>query len=193
MRAFLMAALAVLAAAGPALAEDRPLGAGCDDAVARGVWDLAIDLCAPEMLPADAAPQTKARVLLGRAKAYRETGDADRAAADTAEAQRLDPGSASAFQAAEDQRASAKGVLQQSLKAAQASWDRGDAAGALAALDRIIADNPNSAQAYALRASIYLARRDDGRAQGDIQSATRLARNCALTPKKPAYVLTCPE
>jgi hypothetical protein len=37
---------------------------------ARGVWELAIDLCSPEMLPADAAPQTKARILLGRAKAY---------------------------------------------------------------------------------------------------------------------------
>ncbi|WP_395021524.1 tetratricopeptide repeat protein [Dongia sp.] len=196
MRALSVAALAVLAgwvAANPALAEDRPLGAGCDDAVARGVWDLAIDLCAPEMLPADASPQTKARILLGRAKAYRETGDPDRAAADAAEAQRLDPDSAAAFQATETQRATAKGALQQSLKAAQASWDRGDDAGALAALDRIIADNPNSAQAYALRASIYLARRDEGRAQGDIQSATRLARNCALTPKKQVYVFTCPE
>ncbi|GAB2178881.1 hypothetical protein [Dongia sp. agr-C8] len=196
MRALSVAALAVLAAfaAGDrAAAEDPPLGAGCDDAVARGVWELAIDLCSPEMLPADAAPAVKARILLGRAKAYRETGDPDRAAADAAEAQQLDPNSAAAFQAAETQRTTAKGALQQSLKAAQASWDRGDTAGALATLDRIIADNPNSAQAYALRASIYLARRDDGRAQADIQSATRLARNCALTPKKQVYVFTCPE
>ena len=100
MRAMSVAALAVLAglaAADPATAEDRPAGAGCDDAVARGVWELAIDLCSPEMLPGDASPQTKARVLLGRAKAYKETGDDSRAAADAAEAKRLDPNSAAAF------------------------------------------------------------------------------------------------
>lgn len=188
-----MAVLIGLATANPVFAEDRPVGAGCDDAVARGVWDLAIDLCSPEMLPADASPQTKARVLLGRAKAYQETGDADRAAADASEAQRLDPNSAAAFQASETERASAQGELQQSLAAIQAVWDRGDASRALTELNQVIQSNPNSAQAYALRASIYLARRDGDRANADIQSATKLAKNCALTPKKQVYVFTCPE
>ena len=196
MRAISVAALTVLAglaAADPAAAEEPPLGAGCDDAVARGVWELAIDLCSPEMLPADTAPETKARILLGRAKAYKETGDDGRAAADAAEAKRLDPNSAAAFAAAEKRQSAANGELKQTLQAIEALWQRGDDVQALAEVDRTIATHPKSAQAYALRASIYLGRRDDGRAQADIQSATSLSKNCALTPKKQVYVLTCPE
>jgi Tfp pilus assembly protein PilF len=188
-----LAVLAGLAIADPVTAQDAPVGGGCDDAVARGVWELAIDLCSPEMLPADAAPQTKARILLGRAKAYKETGDDGRAAADVAEAKRLDPNSAAAFAAAEKRQSAANGELKQTLQAIETLWQRGDDVQALAQVDRAIATHPKSAQAYALRASIYLGRRDDGRAQADIQSATALAKNCALTPKKQVYVLTCPE
>jgi tetratricopeptide (TPR) repeat protein len=180
-------------AADPSAAEEPPLGTGCDDAVARGVWELAIDLCSPEMLPADAPDATKARVLAGRAKAYQETGDTERAAADAAEAHRLDPNSAAAFDAAQASRAQAQGDLRQTLQAIEALWQRGDDDQALAEADRAIATHPKSAQAYALRASIYLARRDDGRAQADIRNATALAKNCALTPKKQVYVFTCPE
>jgi tetratricopeptide (TPR) repeat protein len=188
-----LAILVILAAADPAAAQEAQLGAGCDDAVSRGVWELAIDLCAPEMLPADASAEAKAHVLLGRAAAYKETGDKARAAADATEAKRLDPNSVAAFEAAQKRRAAAKGELRQSLATIQALWDGGDADGALAAVSRVIQGNPNSAQAYALRASIYLARHDDGRAQADIQSATARAKNCALTPKKQVYVFTCPE
>jgi Tfp pilus assembly protein PilF len=196
MRAISVAGLAVLAGlaiADPATAEDAPVGGGCDDAVARGVWELAIDLCSPEMLPADATPQTKARILLGRAKAYKETGDDGRAVEDAAEAKRLDPNSAAAFAAAEKRQSAANGELKQTLQAIEALWQRGDDVQALAQVDRAIATHPKSAQAYALRASIYLGRQDNGRAQADIQSATSLAKNCALTPKKQVYVLTCPE
>ena len=196
MRAISVAALAVLiglAAAEPAPAEEPPLGSGCDDAVARGVWELAIDLCAPEMLPADAPDATKAHVLAGRAKAYQETGDTDRAAADAAEARRLDPNSAAAFDAALASRAQADGDLRQTLQAIEALWHSGNDNQALAEVDQAIASHPKSAQAYALRASIYLARRDDGRAQADIKNATALARNCELKAKNQVYVFTCPE
>jgi Tfp pilus assembly protein PilF len=186
-----LAALAVLA--GLAMAEPAAAGTACDDAVARGVWDLAIDVCSPEMLPADVTPEQKAQALLGRALAYKETGDTERSAADAAEAHRLDPNSAVAFDAAQAARAKATGDLRQTLKAIEAQWRRGQADQALAELDRTIATHPQSAQAYALRASIYLARRDDARAQADIQSATKLARNCTLTPKNQVYVFTCPE
>ncbi len=195
MRAMTVAALAMVAgwaAADGAAAQDAALGAGCDDAVARGVWELAIDLCAPEMLPADAPDATKARVLLGRAKAYGETGDTERAASDTAEARRLDPSSTAAFDAAQAARTKAAGDLRQTLKAIEATWRGGDEARALAELDRAIQAHPNSAQAYALRASIYLARRDD-RAQADIRSATALTRNCELKARQQVYVFTCPE
>lgn len=195
MRALSVAALAVVAglvAVDRAPAQDPALGAGCDDAVARGVWELAIDLCAPELLPAQAPDATKARVLMGRAKAYTETGDTERAAADAAEAQRLDPGSAAAFDAAQAAGAQANGDLRQILKAIEATWRRGDDTQALAELDRAIQAHPNSARAYALRASIHLARRDD-RAQADIQSATALARNCELKARQQVYVFTCPE
>jgi tetratricopeptide (TPR) repeat protein len=188
-----MTVLAALAAAEPARAEDQPLGAGCDDAVARGVWELAIDLCSPEMLPADASSATRAHILLGRAKAYEETGDAGRAAADAAEAERLDPGSAADYQATRSASLQAKGDLRQALRAIQDLWDRGENDRALAEADRVIELHPKSAQAYAMRASIYLSRQDNGRAQSDIQNATSLAQNCELKAKKQAYVFTCPE
>jgi Tfp pilus assembly protein PilF len=191
MRAMAVAALTVLA--GWAMAKPAAAGTACDDAVARGVWDLAIDVCSPEMLPADVTPEQKAQALLGRSRAYKETGDAERAAADVAEAKRLDPNSAAAFDAAQAARTKASGDLRQTLKTIEAQWRGGQANQALAALDQTIAANPNSAQAYALRASIYLSRRDDARAQADIQSATKLARNCALAPKNGTYVFTCPE
>jgi tetratricopeptide (TPR) repeat protein len=185
--------LAGLAVTNPAGAEDSQVGAGCSDAVGRGVWELAIDLCSLEMLPADASAETKARILLGRAKAYQETGDTKRAAADAAEAEQLAPGSAAAFNAAAASRSQADGALRNRLREIQALWDSGNDGQAIAALDRVIAANPRSAQAYAMRASIYLARRDDPRAQADIQSATALAKNCALKPRQQAYALTCPE
>jgi tetratricopeptide (TPR) repeat protein len=188
-----MAVLIGLAAAEPSAAEEPPLGAGCDDAVARGVWELAIDLCSPEMLPADAPDSTKAHVLAGRAKAYEETGDAERAAADAAEAHRLDPTSGAAFDAAQAARAQADGDLRRTLQAIEARWRGGDVDQALAEVDRAIAAHPKSAQAYALRASIYLALRDERRAQADIQSATALTKNCALKPKQQVYVFTCPQ
>jgi tetratricopeptide (TPR) repeat protein len=188
-----MAVVVRLAAADPSAAEEPPIGTGCDDAVARGVWELAIDLCSPEMLPADASDATKAHILAGRAKAYRESGDTERAAADAAEARRLDPGSLAAFDAAQASRAQAGGDLHQTLQAIEALWRRGDTDRALAEVDRAIAGHPKSAQAYALRASIYLALRDDGRAQADIQSATALARNCELKARQQVYVFTCPE
>jgi Tfp pilus assembly protein PilF len=188
-----MSVTALVLLAGWAMAEPAEAGTACDDAVARGVWELAIDVCSPEMLPANVTPAEKASALLGRAKAYKETGDPDRAAADIAEAQKLDPNSAAAFDAAEASRAKAGSDLRQALKAIEAKWRGGQDQQALADLERVIATNPKSAQAYALRASIYLARRDDGRAQADIQSATALAKNCALTPKKQVYVFTCPE
>jgi tetratricopeptide (TPR) repeat protein len=188
-----MAVLAALAASAPAQAEDPPLGTGCDDAVARGVWELAIDLCSPEMLPADASSTTKAHILLGRAKAYAETGDAARAATDAAEAERLAPGSSAEYQAARSAGAAAKGELHQALQTIEGLWTHGEDDRALAEADRVIALHPKSAQAYALRASIYLGRQDNGRAQADIQSATSLAQNCELKAKKQAYVFTCPE
>ena len=191
MRAMSVAALTVLA--GLAMADPAAAGTACDDAVARGVWDLAIDVCSPEMLPADVTPEQKAQALLGRALAYKETGDSERSAADAAEAHRLDPNSAAAFDAAQAARTKDNGDLRQALKAIEAQWRRGQDDQALAELGRTIETHPKSAQAYALRASIYLARRDDGRAQADIQSATKLARNCALTPKNQVYVFTCPE
>jgi tetratricopeptide (TPR) repeat protein len=191
MRAKSGAALALLV--GSTLAHPASAATACEDAVARGVWELAIDVGSPEMLPADVTPAQKASALLGRAKAYQETGDAERAAADLAEANKLDPGSAAAFDAAEAARAKAGNDLRQALKAIEAKWRGGQDRQALADLDRTIAANPKSAQAYALRASIYLARRDDARAQADIQSATALARNCALSPRKQVYVFTCPE
>jgi Tfp pilus assembly protein PilF len=186
-----MTVLAVLA--GSATSHSAAAGTACDDAVSRGVWELAIDVCSPEMLPADVTPEHKAQALLGRSRAYMETGDAERAAADAAEAKRLDPNSAAAFDAAQAAPTKAGGDLRQTLQAIEAQWRGGQVDQALAALDRTIATNPGSAQAYALRASIYLARRDDGRAQADIQSATQLARNCALAPKNGTYVFTCPE
>jgi Tfp pilus assembly protein PilF len=186
-----VAALVVLG--GLAVSHPAAAGAACDDAVARGVWELAIDVCSPEMLPADVTPAQKASALLGRAKAYKETGDTERAKADVAEAHRLDPNSAAAFDAAEASRQQASADLRQTLQAIEARWRRGEDVQALADLDRTIATHPKSAQAYALRASIHLARRDDGRAQADIQSATSLAKNCALTPKKQVYIFTCPE
>jgi tetratricopeptide (TPR) repeat protein len=195
MQALSVAAMAVVAGlvvTDRASAQDAALGAGCDDAVGRGVWELAIDLCAPEMLPASAPDSTKARVLMGRAKAYQETGDAERAGADAAAAKALDPDSAAAFDAAQAARSKADGDLRQTLKALEAQWRGGNEAQALAELNRTIETHPKSAQAYALRASIYLARRDD-RAQADIQSATALARNCALKPRQQVYVFTCPE
>jgi len=194
MRAAAFWAVTILVAvANLAWAEDPPLGSACEDAVARGVWELAIDLCSPEMLPANASDATKAHLLVGRARAYQETGDTARAAADAAEARRLDPGSAAAFDAAEARRAQAKTALHQSLQDIKATWDRGEDERALAQLDSFIAGNPRNAQAYALRASIYLAKRDDGRAQADIRSATSLAKNCELrTTKQQTYILTCP-
>src|SRR6185369_3539390 len=115
------------------------------DAVTRGVWDLAIDVCSPEMLPADVTPEQKAQALLGRALAYKETGDTERAAADTAEAHQLDPTGAAAFDAAQAARTKANGDLRQSLKAIEAQWRRGQVDQALAALDRTIATHPKSA------------------------------------------------
>jgi hypothetical protein len=86
----------------------------------------------------------------------------------------------------------ANGELKQTLKAIEALWQRGDDVQALpnwTAQSRLIQERAS----LCLRASIYLGRRDDGRAQADIQSATALAKNCALTPKKQVYVLTCPS
>jgi tetratricopeptide (TPR) repeat protein len=183
-----MAVLAASAVVSPAQAEDPPVGAACDDAVARGVWELAIDLCSPEILPAGASDAAKAHVLLGRSKAYEGTGDAERSAADAAEAQKLDPGAAAKLAAARAQSASAKGDLQK----IEALWHSGQDERALGELDRVIALNPKSAQAYALRASIYLARKDNDRAQVDIKSATALAQNCELKAKQQTYVFTCP-
>jgi len=114
-------------------------------------------------------------------------------AARVAEAHRLDPKSVAAFEAAQASRAKASGDLRQTLQSIEAMWRGGNDAQALAEVDRAIATYPKSAQAYALRASIYLARHDDGRAQADIRSATGLAKNCELrNTKQQTYALTCP-
>ena len=206
-----MAILAVMAAAGPSQAETPPLGAGCDDAIARGVWELAIDLCSPELLPADASSAAKAHILNGRAQAYEKTGDKARAAADYAEASKLDPDSADGHAArarslqARGQPAAALKEVDEALKRTQnppagyyvlragilRDLDRDDQA--LPELDRAITLDPRNAQAYAMRATIYLSRQDNSRAQADIQSATALAQNCELKAKQQTYVFTCPE
>jgi tetratricopeptide (TPR) repeat protein len=206
-----MAILAVVAAAGPAPAETPPLGAGCDDAIARGVWELAIDLCSPELLPADATGATKSHILIGRAQAYEKTGDSKRAAADYAEASRLDPDSAEGHAArarglqAKGQQTAALKEIDEALKRtanppagyyvlrAGILRDLGRDDQALPELDRAITLDPKNAQAYAMRASLYLARKEGDRAQADIQSATALAKNCELKAKQQAYVFTCPE
>jgi Tfp pilus assembly protein PilF len=203
--------LIAVAAAARAQAEDPPPGSGCDDAVARGVWELAIDLCSPELLPSDASSATKARLLLGRAAAYEKTGDKTRAAADVAEASKLDPDSAD-LHAARARGFQAKGNHAAALKEIETALGKTSSppAGfhvlraailhdlheddkALPDLDRAIALDPKNAQAFAMRANIYLARRDDGRAQADIQSATSLAKNCELKAKQQTYSLTCPD
>lgn len=205
------AILAVMAGASPSKAETPPLGAGCDDAIARGVWELAIDLCSPELLPADATGAARAHVLIGRAQAYEKTGDSKRAAADYAEASRLDPDSAEGHAArarglqAKGQQAAALQEIDQALKRTAnppagyyvlragvlRDLDRDDQA--LPELDRALTLDPKNAQAYAMRASLYLARKDGDRAQADIQSATALAKNCELKAKQQTYVFTCPE
>jgi Tfp pilus assembly protein PilF len=206
-----MAILAAVAAAGAARADPPPISAGCDDAVSRGVWDLAIDLCAPEMLPAGTLDATKAHILFGRALAYEKTGDRARAAADIAEASKLDPDSAD-LHAARARSLQAKGQHAAALKEIDVAFgktsnppaafhvlragilrDLGKDDQALPELDRAIALDRRNAQAYAMRASIYLARQDNGRAQADIQSATSLAQNCELKAKQQTYVFTCPE
>jgi Tfp pilus assembly protein PilF len=206
-----MAVLAAIAAAGAARADPPPISAGCDDAVSRGVWDLAIDLCAPEMLPAGTPDVTKAHILLGRALAYEKTGDKARAAADIAEASKLDPDSAD-LHAARARDLQVKGQHAAALKELDVAFgktssppaafhvlragilrDLGKDDQALPELDRAIAQDPRNAQAYAMRATIYLARQDNGRAQADIQSATTLAQNCELKAKQQTYVFTCPE
>jgi Tfp pilus assembly protein PilF len=205
-----MAVLAVMAAAGQAPADPAPLGAGCDDAVARGVWELAIDLCSPEILPANTPDTTKAHILLGRARAYEMTGDKSRSAADVAEATKLDPDSAD-LHAARARSLQGKGKHEEALKEVDVAFgkttnppaafhvlragilrDLGQDDQALPELDRAIALDPKNAQAYAMRASIYLSRQDNGRAQADIQSATSLANNCELKAKQQTYVFTCP-
>ncbi len=212
----LITVLAVLVAIPAARAEDTPLGAACDDAVARGVWELALDLCSPELLPAGASAESRAHVLRGRAKAYEQTGDAERAAADIAEATQiesagLDPTGAEAHAmnarsllAGGDQAGAlkeinaaiggtAKAPAGYHLLRAGILRDLGQDDQALPDLDRAIALDAKNAKAYAMRASIYLARRDDTRAQADIQSATALAKNCELkSTKQKTYVFTCP-
>jgi tetratricopeptide (TPR) repeat protein len=214
MRAKTAGAIAILVAmatsAHPAPAEEPPLGAGCDDAIARGVWELAIDLCSPELLPADASGTTKAHVLIGRAQAYEKTGDSKRASVDYAEASRLDPDGAEGHAArarglrAKGQQAAALKEIDEALKRTAdppagyyilragilRDLDRDDQA--LPELNRALTLDPKNAQAYAMRASIYLARHDDGRAKADIQSATSLATNCELKAKQQTYVFTCP-
>jgi tetratricopeptide (TPR) repeat protein len=217
MRAIAIGALAILAtwttgwATRSARADPGPLSAGCDDAVARGVWELAIDLCDPEMLPADASPAIKAHVLLGRASAYEKTGDKARAASDVAEASKLDPDGAD-LHAARARSLQAKGQHAAALKEIENAFgktsnppaslyvlragifrDLGQDDKALPDLDRAIALAPKNAQAYALRASIFLSRKDNARAQTDIQSATALAQNCELKASKQTYVFSCPE
>ncbi len=54
--------------------------------------------------------------------------------------------------------------------------DLGEDDQALPDLDRAIALDAKNAQAYAMRASIYLARRDDGRAEADIRAPRRSPR-----------------
>jgi Tfp pilus assembly protein PilF len=207
------AAIVVLAvtAAQVVAADEPPLGAGCDDAVARRVWELAIDLCSPEMLPAGVADPTKAHILLGRAMAYEKTGDKARAAADIAQAAKLDPDSAD-LHAARARGLQAKGQHAAALEEIETAFgkisnppaafhvlraailhDLGQDDQALPDLDRAIALDPKSAQAYAMRANLYLSRQDNGRAQADIQSATSLAQNCELKAKQQTYVFTCPE
>jgi tetratricopeptide (TPR) repeat protein len=206
-----IAVLAVMAITGRAPAETPPLGSACDDAVARGVWELAIDLCSPELLPADASGATKAHLLFGRAQAYEKTGDAQRAAADYAEASKLDPDGAEGHAArarglqAKGNHAAALKEVDEALKRsanppagyyllrASVLRDLGRDDQALPELDRAITLEPKNAQAYAMRASVYLARRDDARAQADIQSATALASDCELKAKQQTYVFTCPE
>ncbi len=210
MAVVVMTVLAAIAAAGPARAETPPLGSGCDDAVARGVWELAIDLCSPELLPADATDTTKAHILFGRGQAYEKTGDSKRAAADYAEASKLDPDSAEGHAArarglqAKGQQAAALKEIDEALKRTAnppagyyvlragilRDLDRDDQA--LPELDRALTLDAKNAQAYAMRASIYLARKDNARAQADIQSATALAQNCELKASKQTYVFTCP-
>jgi Tfp pilus assembly protein PilF len=214
MRAMAVGAMGVLAAlaiAGAAPADPPPLGAGCDDAVARGVWELAIDLCSPELMPADTPDTTKAHILLGRAAAYEKTGDKVRAAADVAAASKLDPDSAD-LHAARARVLQAKGQHAAALKEIETAFGKtanppaafhvlragifhalGQDDRALPDLDRAIALDPKNAQAYAMRATIYLSRQDNGRAQADIQSATSLAQNCELKAKQQTYVFTCPE
>jgi Tfp pilus assembly protein PilF len=206
-----MAVLAAVAAADAVRADPAPISAGCDDAVSRAVWELAIDLCSPEMLPADTPDATKAHILLDRARAYENTGDKTRAAADVAEAAKLDPDSAD-LHAARARSLQAKGQHNAALKEIEAAFgktanppaafhlvragifrDLGEDEQALPDLDRAIALAPKNAQAYAMRASIYLSRQDNARAQADIQSATSLAQNCELKAKKQTYVFTCPE
>jgi tetratricopeptide (TPR) repeat protein len=155
--------------------------------------------------PANASAASKALVLVGRAKAYRETGDAARAAADAAEAHRLDPNSAAAFDGAQARRAGRDPVLEQKLKDIEALWDDGEDDRALAEVSRLIAANPGSAKAYALRASIYLARQENDRATPDITQATSLSKNCQLNLRvratisgeaasgRQSYPLTCPD
>jgi Tfp pilus assembly protein PilF len=200
-----------MAAVARAHPEEPPLGAACNDAVARGVWELAIDLCSPELLPANASSAMKAQVLLGRAAAYEKTGDKGRAAADVAEASKLDPDSADVH-AARARGLQAKGNHAGALKEIETAFDKTSAPSAgfhflraailhdlrqddqaLPDLDRAITLDPKNAQAYAMRANIYLARRDDGHAQADIQSATSLAKNCELKPQQQTYKLTCPD
>jgi tetratricopeptide (TPR) repeat protein len=206
-----MAVLAAVTAAGAARADPPPVSAGCDDAVSRGVWDLAIDLCDPEMLPADTPDATKAHVLLDRARAYEKTGDKARAAADVAAASKLDPDSAD-LHAARARSLQAKAQHAAALKEIDVAFgkttnppaafhvlragilrDLSQDDQALPELDRAIALEPKNAQAYAMRASIYLSRQDNGRAQADIQSATSLTQNCELKAKQQTYVFTCPE
>ncbi len=210
MAVAVMTVLAAMAAAGPARAETPPLGSGCDDAIARGVWELAIDLCSPELLPADATGATKAHILFGRGQAYEKTAMRNarrpimpRRPSSIRTAPKANAARARGLQAKGQQAAALKEIDEALKRTANPpagyyvlragilrDLDRDDQA--LPELDRALTLDARNAQAYAMRASIYLARKDNARAQADIQSATSLAQNCELKASKQTYVFTCP-